>query len=487
MLAVTAVIGAGATGAFLSDTETSTGNTFTAGAIDLKVDNESYYNGNVCLLGNWDDNSQTPDSYTWQGTNPYPVPGTACTTSWDASDLDQGLLFFNFNDLKPDDEGEDTISLHVNDNDAYMCMDMTLTSNDDHSSSEPELSAPDAQEDINNTWDGELGSLLQMVWWVDDGDNVLETGESLLNGGAKSLVDFFEGDSATTTFTADLADATTNVWTGVPGPVTGDKTYYLAKAFCYGDMTLAPLAQDGNGTDGPLAPNRVGTGFTCDGKALGDASQTDGATLDVAFRVIQARNNPGYTCNEEQPRTAKLTVIKQIVNDNGGNNVVADFQLKVVNSTVTNVTSGVETTFAENDYVVTETGIAGYQATFTGDCNAAGQITLAPGDVKTCTITNNDIAPNITLIKSVVNDNGGTASSAQFTMKIDGNVVPQNTSVSVSANSAHSIDEVAVAGYHLVSITGSAKCPAVLGGTATLDEGEAITCTITNSDDGGAL
>ena len=35
----------GATGAFFSDTETSTGNTFTAGAIDLGVDNESYYNG----------------------------------------------------------------------------------------------------------------------------------------------------------------------------------------------------------------------------------------------------------------------------------------------------------------------------------------------------------------------------------------------------------------------------------------------------------
>ena len=38
----------GATGAFFSDTETSQGNTFTAGAIDLLVDNESYYNGNRC-------------------------------------------------------------------------------------------------------------------------------------------------------------------------------------------------------------------------------------------------------------------------------------------------------------------------------------------------------------------------------------------------------------------------------------------------------
>jgi predicted ribosomally synthesized peptide with SipW-like signal peptide len=45
---VIAAIGAiytGSTGAFFSDTETSSGNVFTAGAIDLKIDNESYYNG----------------------------------------------------------------------------------------------------------------------------------------------------------------------------------------------------------------------------------------------------------------------------------------------------------------------------------------------------------------------------------------------------------------------------------------------------------
>ena len=37
-----AVIASGMTGAFFGDTETSVGNTFAAGAIDLKVDNESF-------------------------------------------------------------------------------------------------------------------------------------------------------------------------------------------------------------------------------------------------------------------------------------------------------------------------------------------------------------------------------------------------------------------------------------------------------------
>src|SRR3989338_7821301 len=116
----------GATTAFLSDTETSSGNTFAAGAIDLKIDNESYYNGVLNEL-----------------------------TSWTLADLPNGKLFFNFLDLKPDDEGEDTISLHVNDNDAYLCMDVVLTSNDDNFSNKQELDAGDLQEDINNTWDGE--------------------------------------------------------------------------------------------------------------------------------------------------------------------------------------------------------------------------------------------------------------------------------------------------------------------------------------------
>src|SRR3989344_3468869 len=138
-----AVIAGGMTGAFFSDTETSTGNIFTAGAIDLEVDNESYYNGNVCAPDAQDiDQDQNVAEYVWQGAALYPVPGTNCTTSFLPSNLD-GLFFFDFHDLKPDDEGEDTISLHVGTNDAYVCMDLSLTSDDDISSNEPELDTGD--------------------------------------------------------------------------------------------------------------------------------------------------------------------------------------------------------------------------------------------------------------------------------------------------------------------------------------------------------
>jgi predicted ribosomally synthesized peptide with SipW-like signal peptide len=49
MLVALLALVAGGTGAFFSDTETSTGNVFTAGSIDLKVDHtKAYYNGEPC-------------------------------------------------------------------------------------------------------------------------------------------------------------------------------------------------------------------------------------------------------------------------------------------------------------------------------------------------------------------------------------------------------------------------------------------------------
>ncbi|MEK7530820.1 MAG: TasA family protein [Patescibacteria group bacterium] len=472
IIGAAAVIATGGTGAFFSDTETSSGNTFAAGAIDLKVDNESYYNLNKCT------NTGTAEApvWTWQGNAAFPVVGTPCTTSWALSDLDNGLLFFNFTDLKPDDEGEDTISLHVDTNDAYACLDITLTSNDDISTNEPELASGDVEEDINNTWDGELAQNIQMFWWADDGDNVYEEGENGISDGVQTLYNL----ATTSPFSVALADSQNNVWdpNNTPGPLPGDTTVYLAKAWCFGTLTLDPVAA-GQGVN----PS-VDSGIDCDGTALGNGTQTDGTTLDVAFRVEQARNNGSFVCGDEETRTATLTVIKQVVNDNGGNNLVPDFQLFADNGvTEIGVTSGTPTVVAATAYTITEVGVSGYQASFTGDCNASGEITLLPGDNKTCTITNNDLPANITLIKAVVNDNGGTATvSSAWGLKIDGVIVPHNASQAVTSNAPHAISENGRAGYHFVSITGNPQCPAVLDGTATLNEGEAITCTITNDD-----
>ena len=136
ILGTLGAIATGGTGAYFSDTESSVGNVFTAGAIDLKIDNESYYNG---ILN--------------------------ATTTWEATDLTVER-FFDFDDLKPNDYGEDTISLHVETNDAYLCADVKLTSNDDNTQTEPE-----ALVDGNGLITGELAGLVNFIWWADDGDN----------------------------------------------------------------------------------------------------------------------------------------------------------------------------------------------------------------------------------------------------------------------------------------------------------------------------
>ena len=139
----------GLTSSFFSDTETSTGNTLVAGELDLKIDNESFYNGE-------------------------PNEGT----SWDLDNL-TNQLFFNFTDLKPDDYGEDTISLHAKNN-WWGCMEVTTTKDDDNTCTEPELlDDPTCSEPNADLFDGELGGLLNFAWWIDDGDNVLEDDEKV--------------------------------------------------------------------------------------------------------------------------------------------------------------------------------------------------------------------------------------------------------------------------------------------------------------------
>lgn len=283
-----AALVAGTTGAFFSDTETSVGNVFTAGAIDLKIDNESYYNG----VAN-------------------------ASTSWAVRDLTIEK-FFDFMDLKPSDYGEDTISLHVATNDAYLCADVKLTSNDDNGINEPEGEV-DVTDGVGN---GELAGLVNFLWWADDGDNVLETDENVISRGPIGAL----GVNGSTTVT--LADSTTNIWEG-SGPVPGNETLYIGKAWCFGAIGAAPVTQDGSGTLISPAGNNGGTvapgepedgGLTCDGSLLGNESQTDSLTADVIFKAVQARNNPGFRCKALDGLPCEISEVATLIPDSGFEN-----------------------------------------------------------------------------------------------------------------------------------------------------------------------
>ena len=75
--------------------------------------------------------------------------------------------------------------------------------------------------------------------------------------------------------------------------------------------------------------------------------------------------------------------------DNGGSAVIGDFTLKV---DATTVTSGIAHNVNPGTYVVSESGgPSGYTATISGDCDpTTGSVTVALGQHKACTITNDD-------------------------------------------------------------------------------------------------
>lgn len=182
----------------------------------------------------------------------------------------------------------------------------------------------------------------------------------------------------------------------------------------------------------------------------------------------------------------KLTLVKTVINDNGGNAQPNEFNLSI-GGTAT-LSGDPMTVEANKAYALNETSVSGYTfVSITGDekcpTYVGGSITLDEGDDITCTFTNDDIAPKLTLVKTVTNDNGGNAQPNDFNLTIGGAATLSGVAMPVQANTPYALNETQLTGqYAFVSITGDKRCPAILGSTISLNEGEDVTCTITNDD-----
>ncbi len=135
------------------------------------------------------------------------------------------------------------------------------------------------------------------------------------------------------------------------------------------------------------------TGATVQGQLL---ARNGAVTLDnntITNGICETTTVPA-------PATATLNVIKHVINDNGRTAVAANFNIHVKtsgNDVVESPAPGVESpgttyTLAAGNYVVSEDTVTGYTVSYSGDSDSNGKITLAPGDHKTVTITNDDIA-----------------------------------------------------------------------------------------------
>ena len=266
-----------------------------------------------------------------------------------------------------------------------------------------------------------------------------------------------------------------------------------------GTLTVNKIVTNNNGgtlatsnfplfIDGDSVTNGVPTVVT-PGSHVVTETQQSGYTQTSITGDCDAQGNVTVAAGENKTCTItnddiqpKITVTKIVVNDDPnqpGTAVVGDFDLFVGSMPVT---SGVQAGINAGAYQISESGPTGYTATYGGNCDAQGNITLGLGDVKSCTITNDDDVlipanPTITIVKTVTNDNGGTAQVSDFGFTIDGNTAAEGSPVTVTAGS-HTVAESSLPGYLASSWGGD--CAA--DGSITAVTGQNYVCTVTNDD-----
>src|SRR5439155_10062149 len=245
-------------------------------------------------------------------------------------------------------------------------------------------------------------------------------------------------------------------------------------------------------TEADSMPAFALTGLTC--TFLSQQSSPGTAVGSVATRTatFNLKEGESATCTFVNTRqNGRLRVIKRVVNDNGGTRTAADFNLHVgsggtdvAGSPHAGSATGTVYSLPQGTYTVGEddTGSLGYAMTgFSGDCDSAGIVSVPAGYERTCTVTNDDIAGKLIVIKHVVNDNGGAATASDFTMNVSGGGASpasfpgaEAPGTTVNLNEGpYSVTESGPAGY---AASFSAGC------TGSIGLGETKTCTVTNDD-----
>lgn len=163
-----------------------------------------------------------------------------------------------------------------------------------------------------------------------------------------------------------------------------------------GDITVFSITASGSGA---ITGGGAGTMTDATNKSyevapgtysVAETAMTGWQTVSNTCVDVVVAAGETKTCVITNAKLPKLTVTKVVVNDDLGEKVVADFALFI---DAMAVTSGAQNTVALGAHTVSETPDSGYTGVISGDCAADGTITLVAGDVKSCTITNNDKVP----------------------------------------------------------------------------------------------
>ncbi len=262
---------------------------------------------------------------------------------------------------------------------------------------------------------------------------------------------------------------------GSDGPVTitdgDDWNYSWTSSGATACEITSPTGTSGvslSGSGGPITPSHawypsVGSPTTL---TLDCTDGTSSVSDSVTINVVSATTSD-----------ASLTVTKIV---NGGSLGVGDFDL-FVNSTA--VTSGIPLVFSSSTIptaplTVSETPVAGYTATFSGDCDASGMVTLSSGVDAQCIITNTFASTTATTTSLTVTKvvNGGSRVVSDFPLFVNGMPITSGVATTTLAAGTYFISEQSNSNY---SAAFSGDCAA--NGSVTIAVGVPANCVLTNT------
>ena len=254
-----AALGGAGTMAFFNDTESFTGNRLVAGELDLKMDWEESYNGQLQekvpprpIL------SRAEIAIQFPSLSDAEVEAHFRDQFRDVPDQLQAPVVA-VDDVKPGDHGEVTFSLHLFDNPGYLWLGGGLDGNRENGQSEPE-NETDATGGDPGVGLGEFGDAARArIWYDENGDNVYQPGQE-----AEPNETLIVEDS----LSAVLAALSQGI------PLDGDRS--TPERDCYPNSTTQYLGFEW------WVPVEVGNEI-----------QTDSAAFTLSFYAEQCRHNDG--------------------------------------------------------------------------------------------------------------------------------------------------------------------------------------------------
>jgi hypothetical protein len=297
-----------------------------------------------------------------------------------------------------------------------------------------------------------------------------------------------------------------------------------------GSQTFSNILHFGSKTVTETGPSSAWqfVDLDCDVNFAGDGTTATPSSASSSTQTASINLGEGgdVTCTyRNQPAPGTLTLVKDVINDNGGTAVATDWKLSAAgaggftdksltsqnptapatSSATTgpqSVTANVALTLSESSATVTS-GYAASDWSCSGGTynktNGVETIKVAPGASATCTIINDDKAPSLTLDKTITNNNGGLRTESEWTLTADGGTAGTLSGPGASGHTDVASGTGFKAGTYSLSesgptdyTAGSWSCvknggSAVTGSSITLANGDSAVCSINNDDKPGTI